>query len=83
MRCALCGGELKKKEVIEEIRQENDHIMVKVKAEVCEQCHERYYASGVVDKLIDLKERFRGHRSALHSIGKVYEMSTELRRRFT
>lgn len=74
MRCALCGGELIEKMVTEEVTDENNHILVKVKAEVCEQCHERYYASGIVDKLIEVKECFKKHSLGLQEIGKVYEL---------
>jgi YgiT-type zinc finger domain-containing protein len=76
MKCALCGGELRKREIVEEIREKDDRILVKVKAEVCEQCHERYYASGIVEKLIELKENLRKRRVSLHLVGKVYEVST-------
>jgi len=75
MKCALCGGELREKEIVEEIREKDDRILVKVKAEVCEQCHERYYASGIVEKLIEIKESLRKHRLSLHPVGKVYEVS--------
>jgi len=75
MRCVLCGGELVEKIVVEEIVEGNDRILVKVKAEVCEQCHERYFASGIVNKLIEIKEDLKGHRLKLNEIGKVYEMS--------
>lgn len=76
MRCVLCGGELIEKTVLEEIIEGNDHVVVKVKAEVCEQCHERYYASGIVDKLIDIKENLKRHQVKLNEIGKVYEIPT-------
>lgn len=74
MRCVLCGGELIEKMVTEEIIEDNNHIVVKVKAEVCEQCHERYYASGIVDKLIGIKEDLKKHQLPLHEIGKVFEL---------
>lgn len=74
MRCVLCGGELIEKMVTEEIIEENNHILVKVRAEVCKQCHERYYASGIVDKLIELKDDLKRHQLSLHEIGKVYEL---------
>ena len=73
MKCALCGGELSERLVTEEVREGNDHIMVKVKAEVCQQCHERYYASGVVDRLIHLKDNLGKRKVELHQIGRVYE----------
>ena len=73
MRCAICGGELVHRLVEEEISENNDRIVVKVEAEVCENCRERYYADGIVDKLIDLKERLKKHKVKMHEIGKVYE----------
>ncbi len=76
MRCVICRGEIKEKEVLEEVRENNNYLLVKVKAEVCLNCGERYYASGVVDKLIGLKESLRKHRLRLHQIGKVYELLT-------
>jgi len=74
MSCVLCGGELIEKVVTEEVIEANNHIMVKVKAEVCEQCHERYYASGFIDRLIEIKEDLKKHQLSLHEIGKVYEL---------
>ena len=74
MKCVLCSGELIEKTVTEEVIEGNDHIVVKVKAEVCQQCHERYYASGIVDKLIEIKEDLKNKSLRLHEIGKVYEI---------
>ena len=59
----------------EEVIDGNEHVVVKVKAEVCENCHERYYASGVVDKLIEVKENLRENKLNLRVIGKVYELA--------
>lgn len=75
MRCVICGGELTEKEVLEEVREDNSHLLVKVKAEVCLNCGERYYASGVVDKLVELKENSGKHGLKLREIGKVYEIA--------
>ncbi|MFH1258411.1 MAG: YgiT-type zinc finger protein [Elusimicrobiota bacterium] len=72
MKCALCGGKIVEMTVTEEVIEANNHVVVNVKAEVCEQCHERYYASGVVNKLIELKEALRLHQLKLKEIGKVY-----------
>ena len=74
MKYVICGSEIKEKEVWEEVRENNNHLLVKVKAEVCLNCGERYYASGVVDKLVDLKENLRKRHLKLHEIGKVYEL---------
>ncbi|MFH2070745.1 MAG: YgiT-type zinc finger protein [Elusimicrobiota bacterium] len=67
MKCALCGGDIFEKDVTEEIVVGNKHLVLKVKAEVCGNCHERYYASGVVDKLIKVKEDFEGEQSEVTS----------------
>ncbi|MDI6641096.1 MAG: hypothetical protein QME68_02140, partial [Elusimicrobiota bacterium] len=44
-----------------------------LKAEICENCYEKYYPSGVIGKLIDIKEKLKRDRLKLHSIGRVYE----------
>ncbi|OGX51534.1 MAG: hypothetical protein A3G37_02990 [Omnitrophica WOR_2 bacterium RIFCSPLOWO2_12_FULL_46_30] len=74
MECVICGSEIREKEVLEELREKNNHLLVKVRAEVCLNCGERYYASGIVDKLISLKESFKKRGLKLHEIGKVYEL---------
>lgn len=76
MKCALCGGKLIEKMVTEEVAEGNNHVVVKVRAEVCEQCHESYYSSGIVDKLIEIKENLKTHQLKLHQIGKVYKLAT-------
>ncbi|OGX21756.1 MAG: hypothetical protein A2Y00_04510 [Omnitrophica WOR_2 bacterium GWF2_43_52] len=74
MTCVICAGEIRKKKVFEEVKDKNNHLLVKVDAEVCLNCGERYYPSGVVDKLISLKESLRKRNLKLHEIGKVYEL---------
>lgn len=75
MRCALCGGNLRKRVVEEEIVKGRDRIIVKVKAEVCLNCHERYFGEGTVDKLIELKKGLEESKLDLHEIGKVYRVA--------
>ena len=74
MKCAICGGELREKIVAEEVADGNDRVVTKVKAEVCENCHDRYYQHGVVDKLIGLREALIKSKLKLHEVGKVYEV---------
>lgn len=74
MRCVICAGELKEKDVLDEVREGNNHLLVKVKAEVCLDCGERYYASGVVDRLINIKDNLKKRNLKLHEIGKVYKL---------
>ncbi|OIO75330.1 MAG: hypothetical protein AUJ85_03410 [Elusimicrobia bacterium CG1_02_37_114] len=68
MKCALCGGELLKKQVTEEVIEGNEHVVLKVETDVCTNCHERYYASGVVDKLIDIKENLKAKKLKLRLV---------------
>jgi len=73
MRCAICGGELKKMSVTEEVADGNNRVVTRVNAEVCQDCHERYYQEGVVDKLIWLKDALsKKSKMKLHPVGKVY-----------
>lgn len=74
MRCALCGGTLRKRVVEEEISTGKNRVMVKVKAEVCLNCQERYFEEGVVDRLIELKEKMEKNKLNLREIGKVYKL---------
>ncbi len=75
MKCALCGGQLEKKTVEEEVLWGKNRVVVKVPAEACKNCHERYYAGGVVDKLIDLRDQLEKKKVKLHEVGKVFEAS--------
>lgn len=75
MRCALCGGTLRKRVVEEEISTGKDRVVVKVKAEICLNCHERYFEEGVVDRLIELKEKMEKNKLNLREIGKVYKLA--------
>ena len=45
MKCVLCGGEVAKKKIEEEVRLNGDHVMVEVEVEVCQNCHEKYYSA--------------------------------------
>lgn len=74
MKCVICGSQIKEKTVWEEVRENNNHLLIKVKAEVCVNCGERYYAGGVVDRLLELKGNLKKHYLKLHEVGKVYEL---------
>ena len=75
MKCALCGGETVEATVVEEIRVREDHIMVPVKAEVCQDCSERYYPEGTIDYLIDLKERIWARQENMTQTGRVFKVN--------
>jgi len=74
MKCVLCGGKLEKKCVEEEVRVHYDHVMVKVEAEVCVNCGERYFGEGVIDHLRSVKHDLEKKRLKTRKIGTVYEI---------
>ena len=75
MKCVLCGGRLAEKNIEEEVRVEYDHVMVKVKAEVCVNCGERYFNEGVVDYLRTVKHDLEKKKLKMRQIGSVYEIA--------
>ena len=76
MKCVLCGGDVLKKKVEEEVRVGRNHVMIKVEAEVCKNCHEKYYSSEVMDKLTKIKEQLGKEKEHLKQIGLVYKFAT-------
>ncbi len=74
MMCVFCGGKLEEKVVEEEIIEGRDRALVEIQAEVCLNCHEKYFSEGIVDKLIDLKENLKAHQLKLKEVGKVYQL---------
>lgn len=78
MKCVFCGGNVKEQTVQEEVKAGTDHILVTIKAEVCENCHERYYSAGTVDRLSSLKKVLKEKKSSYKEVGKVYEVPSSL-----
>ena len=74
MKCVLCGGNVKRKHVEEEIRVNHDFGMVNIDAEVCENCGERYFDEGVVDHLRSIKHSLVERKLKTRKIGSVYEI---------
>lgn len=75
MKCALCGGEVLDQEVTEELVVDQDRFLIVVKAEVCQNCFERYYSEGTVDRLIELKEAIKEGKVKGKEVGKVYQLT--------
>ncbi len=73
MKCVLCGGDLKKKKVEEEIKLGKDHVMVEVEAEVYVNCNERYYDEGVIEYLREVRNDLKGKKLKKKKIGLVYK----------
>lgn len=73
MKCALCGGNLVRETVQEEVKVHQDHVLVDVEAEVCQDCHERYFEEGVIDRLIVIKRKLTEREFKLPKLGEVYK----------
>ena len=72
MICVFCKGKLVKKNVEEEIKVGNDHVMVEVGAEVCNDCGERFFPQGTVDHLLKLKRKLKKDKKQFKAVGKVF-----------
>lgn len=75
MKCVLCGGALQNKVVEEEVKVENNHYLVKMEVEACQDCGERYYREGQIDELIQWKKKLKDSGSQYQEIGKVYQVA--------
>jgi len=75
MKCVFCGGNLQKKMVEEEVANGSDRLLIKVEAEVCVNCHEKYFPEGTVDQMIDQREIMQRRKSKLQEVGKVYQLA--------
>lgn len=73
MICVLCKGKVLRKTVQEDISAGNDHLVVSLEAEVCENCHERYFPEGTVDYLQKLKRELKSKKGHFTAIGQVYQ----------
>jgi len=76
MICIFCKGHLSKKKVQEEVQVDNDHIVVEIEAEVCDNCHERYFPEGTVDYLQKLRKELKTKKDRFRPVGQVYHMAS-------
>ena len=73
MICVLCRGKVSKKKVTEDVTVGHDHLVVRLEAEVCENCHERYYPEGTVDLLQKMKRDLKTRKDRFKPVGQVYQ----------
>lgn len=78
MICVFCRGNLTAKEVLEEVKVGNNHIMVDVRAEECDNCHERYFPEGTVDYLQRLKAELKKNPRQFKTVGQVFQAASSL-----
>lgn len=74
--CRVCGGELVEKEVQKLLRGGNNTAILKVKAEVCLRCGERFYSSATVRQFEDIRAKLaRGNTEEFVPVGQSYQVS--------
>lgn len=76
MKCVICnGGDIKEKEVEEEIRVGNDIVLVPLKVMVCMSCGERYYNRRTMKMLEEVEDKMEKKILEVEPIGKVLRVS--------
>ena len=76
MKCIVCNGEdIQKKQVDEEIRIDNDVVLVPIETLVCLSCGERYYDRRTMRHLEETADRIRSGEAELAKIGQVLRAS--------
>ncbi|MFH1527710.1 MAG: YgiT-type zinc finger protein [Bacteroidota bacterium] len=72
MKCVICKSEdIELKKVDEEIKFENDIILVPIEVLVCNNCSERYYERKTIQQLESIKERIEKKEIPVENIGKI------------
>ena len=72
MKCIICKSEdIALKKVDEEIKFDNDIILVDTEVLVCNNCGERYYDRKTIQQLESIKEKIEKKEIPVENIGKV------------
>jgi len=73
MKCVICKSpDIQKKIVEEEMKLENDIVLIPVEVLVCNNCGERYYDSKTMRKLEIVKTKLGKKDLTVENVGKVY-----------
>ena len=76
MRCVICKtGEVRPSAVQAEVKVACDRLLVRVEAEVCQECGEAYYSADVLRYLERVREDFARKVITPTSVGKVYQIA--------
>ena len=72
MKCVVCKSpDVVRKNVDEEIKFENNIILIPIDALVCANCGERYYDKRTIVKLEEIKYKLKTKILELEDVGKV------------
>lgn len=76
MKCVICRtGEVQPGTVETELKVGPDRLIVRLLAELCQQCGEVYYSPEALQKLERVREDFVRKAIAPQPVGQVYEVS--------
>ena len=75
MRCIICNGEtIEKKPVEEEIRVNNNIVLVTIEVMVCMSCGERYYDRRAIQYLEEIEKEIKTNRKQLEIAGQILRL---------
>ena len=75
-KCPVCGGEIVEKEVRKLLEGGNHTAVMKVQAEVCLHCGERFYSDETVGRFEDVRAKLeRQETTGLQKVGLSFQVS--------
>ena len=73
MRCVICNSsDVEMKKVDEEIRSNNDILLIPMEVLVCLSCGERYYDRKSMKRIEEVRAKLKGHDLRVKEVGKVW-----------
>lgn len=76
MKCIVCKSpDIVEKEVDEEIKLDSDIALYPVKVKVCNNCGERYYDRGTMQRIEEVKEKLKKKELTIRVVGKVIRVA--------
>ncbi len=74
-KCPICGGELIEKEVEKLLRGGKHTAILRVEAEVCLHCGERFYSQDTIKKFEQIRAKLKKEEfSEFQPMGKSFEV---------
>jgi len=75
-KCPVCNGELTEKKVEKLLKGNGNTATIKVHAEVCLHCGERFYSPEVIAQFEDIRKKLKEGKSRdFIEIGKSYQVA--------
>ena len=77
-KCLLCGGTVEPNREVDQVVREGDNVaLVRVRADVCRDCHEVLLHPGMATRMVRAAEALRdGPPQGAAVVGRVYDLRT-------